>query len=83
MGFFAKLLLAPGYSQNGDVATALQSIAGTLRGMALIDSPPNTPAATAIANRGVAAMRSIPVRRARFCAIRKRPTSIQAWCLPV
>jgi uncharacterized protein len=54
MGFFAKLLLAPGYSQNGDVATALQSIAGTLRGMALIDSPPNTAAATAIANRGVA-----------------------------
>jgi phage tail sheath protein FI len=54
MGFFAKLLLAPGYSQNGDVATALQSTAGTLRGMALIDSPPNTPAATAIANRGVA-----------------------------
>jgi phage tail sheath protein FI len=54
MGFFAKLLLAPGYSQNGDVATALQSTAGTLRGMALIDAPPNTPAATAIATRGVA-----------------------------
>jgi phage tail sheath protein FI len=54
MGFFAKLLLAPGYSQNGDVATPLQSTANTLRGMALIDAPPNTPAATAIANRGVA-----------------------------
>lgn len=54
MGFFAKLLITPGYSQNGGVATALQSTAGTLRGMALIDSPPNTPAATAIANRGVA-----------------------------
>jgi phage tail sheath protein FI len=54
MGFFAKLLIAPGYSQNGDIATALQSTANTLRAMALIDSPPNTPAATAIANRGVA-----------------------------
>jgi phage tail sheath protein FI len=54
MGFFAKLLIAPGYSQNGDIATALQATAATLRGMALIDSPPNTPAATAIANRGVA-----------------------------
>lgn len=54
MGFFAKLLLAPGYSQNSGVATAMQSTAGTLRGMALIDSLPNTSAATAIANRGVA-----------------------------
>jgi len=54
MGFFPKLLIAPGYSQNGDVATALQAIAGTLRGMALIDSPPSTPPATALANRGVA-----------------------------
>jgi phage tail sheath protein FI len=54
MGFFAKLLIAPGYSQNGDIATAMVMTAGTLRGMALIDSPPNMPAATAIANRGVA-----------------------------
>src|SRR3984957_14899069 len=54
MGFFPKLLIAPGYSQNGDIATALQAIAGTLRGMALIDSPPNTPPATAISNRGLA-----------------------------
>jgi len=53
MGFFPKLMLAPGYSQNGDVATALQATAATLRGMALIDSPPNTSAATAIANRGL------------------------------
>jgi phage tail sheath protein FI len=53
MGFFPKLMLAPGYSQNGDVASALQATAATLRGMALIDSPPNTSAATAIANRGL------------------------------
>lgn len=54
MGFFAKLLIAPGYSQDPAVATALTSTAGTLRGMVLIDSPPSTNAATAIANRGVA-----------------------------
>jgi Bacteriophage tail sheath protein len=54
MGFFAKLLIVPGYSRNGDVATAMVETAETLRGMALIDSPANTPAATAIANRGVA-----------------------------
>jgi phage tail sheath protein FI len=54
MGFFSKLLIAPGYSQNADVATALTATAGTLRGMALIDAPPSTSVATAIANRGVA-----------------------------
>jgi phage tail sheath protein FI len=54
MGFFPKLLIAPGYSQNAGVATALLATADALRAMALIDAPPNTPAATAIANRGVA-----------------------------
>jgi len=54
MGFFPKLLIAPGYSQNGDIATAMLAAANVLRGMALIDSPPNTPVATVIANRGVA-----------------------------
>lgn len=54
MGFFAKILIAPGYSQNADVAGALTTIATTLRAIALIDSPPNTAVATAIANRGVA-----------------------------
>ena len=53
MGFFPKILIAPGYSQNADVAAALLSMAGTVRGITLIDSPPNTPPATAIANRGV------------------------------
>lgn len=54
MGFFPKLLTAPGYAQNADVASALMSMAGTLRAMALIDAPPATAPATAIANRGVA-----------------------------
>lgn len=56
MGFFAKVLIAPGYTHNSDnvVAAALLTIAGTIRAMALIDSPPGTTVATAIANRGVA-----------------------------
>jgi phage tail sheath protein FI len=54
MGFFARILIAPGYSQNSDVAGALTTMAGTLRAMALIDSAPGTASATAIANRGTA-----------------------------
>jgi phage tail sheath protein FI len=54
MGFFPKILIAPGYAQNADVASALTSIAGTIRGMALVDAPPSTTVASAIANRGVA-----------------------------
>jgi uncharacterized protein len=54
MGFFPKLLIAPGYSQNADVAGAMISMAGTLRAMALIDAPAATTPGTAIANRGVA-----------------------------
>jgi len=54
MGFFPKILIAPGYSQNADVASALTTMAMTLRAITLVDSPPSTPAATAIANRGVA-----------------------------
>jgi phage tail sheath protein FI len=53
MGFFARILIAPGFSQNPDVASALTSMAETLRAMALVDSAPGTSAATAIANRGV------------------------------
>ncbi len=52
MGFFAKILIAPGYAQNADVATALDSIAQKIRAIALVDSPPSTAVATAIANRG-------------------------------
>jgi phage tail sheath protein FI len=54
MGFFPKILVAPGYSQNADVAAALVSMAGTVRGVALIDSQPSTTPAAAIANRGAA-----------------------------
>ena len=54
MGFFAKVLIAPGYSQNADVANAMLALAEQIRAMALIDSPPSTTPATAIANRGVA-----------------------------
>ncbi|HXZ87646.1 MAG TPA: phage tail sheath subtilisin-like domain-containing protein [Candidatus Binataceae bacterium] len=54
MGFFPKLLTVPGYAHNADVASALLSMAGTLRALALIDAPAGTVPATAIANRGVA-----------------------------
>ncbi len=54
MGFFPKILIAPGYSQDAAVATAIDAMANTIRAMALVDSPPSTPVATAIANRGVA-----------------------------
>jgi Bacteriophage tail sheath protein len=54
MGFFPKLLIAPGFSQNADVAAAMTAMAATLRAIALVDSPPATPVATAIANRGLA-----------------------------
>jgi phage tail sheath protein FI len=54
MGFFAKILIAPGYSQFADVASAAVSMANKIRAMALVDSPPSTPVAGAIANRGVA-----------------------------
>jgi phage tail sheath protein FI len=54
MGFFPKLLIAPGFSHSADVAAAMAAMAATLRAIALVDSPPATPAATAIANRAVA-----------------------------
>jgi phage tail sheath protein FI len=54
MGFFAKILIAPGYAHNPDVASALTGMANTLRAMALIDSAPGTTSAAAIANRGTA-----------------------------
>src|SRR6202040_3886427 len=54
LGFFPKILIAPNYSQDATVATALTAMATKVRAMALVDSPPATSAATAIANRGVA-----------------------------
>ena len=52
LGFFPKILIAPGYSQDASVATALNTIASRIRAIALIDSPPATSPTTAIANRG-------------------------------
>jgi phage tail sheath protein FI len=52
MGFFSKILIAPGYSQTAAVATAQVTMANTIRAVALIDSPPSTQVATAISNRG-------------------------------
>ena len=46
-------MIAPRYSQDAPVATALDAMANTIRAMALVDSPPSTAAAAAIANRGV------------------------------
>src|SRR5208282_4762903 len=53
MGFFAKILIAPGYSQFADVATAEIALANQIRAVTLVDAPPSTPVASAIGNRGV------------------------------
>ncbi len=52
MGLFAKLLIAPGYAQDEETASALTTLAATIRGMAFIDAAPATSVATAIADRG-------------------------------
>src|SRR5271168_4233112 len=53
MGFFPKILIAQRYSQDATVATGLDAMANTIRAMALVDSPPSTAVAAAIANRSV------------------------------
>src|SRR5208282_2009533 len=53
MGFFPKILIAPRYSQDATVASGLDAMANTIRAMALVDSPPSTAVAAAIANRSV------------------------------
>lgn len=52
IGFFSKILIAPGYSQQADVATAEITLANKIRAVALIDSPASLPVASAISNRG-------------------------------
>lgn len=52
LGFFPKILIAPGYSQDTTVAVALDAMASKVRAVALVDSPPATSATAAIANRG-------------------------------
>ncbi|MDO8433513.1 MAG: phage tail sheath subtilisin-like domain-containing protein [Candidatus Binatus sp.] len=51
LGFFAKILIAPRFSQSADVATPMSTLADKIRAMALIDSPASTSVAAAIANR--------------------------------
>ncbi len=52
MGFFAKILIAPGFCTLNSVATEMISMATRLRGVALIDAPIGTTPAQAIAGRG-------------------------------
>ena len=52
-GFWPKILIAPTWSRNQDVAQALDSIAFKIRAVALIDSAPGTAVATAISNRSL------------------------------
>jgi phage tail sheath protein FI len=61
-GFFPKLLIAPSFgastgfqsagSQDAIVASALTTMAGTIRGICYVDCPPGTPVATLLSNRG-------------------------------
>jgi len=55
MGIFPKLLIAPGFSQDETTAAGLTTLAGTVRGMAFIDSAPATTVAAAISDRGTSA----------------------------
>lgn len=52
MGFFAKILIAPGYCVLNSVATEMIAMAHKLRAVALIDAPIGTSYAQAIAGRG-------------------------------
>jgi uncharacterized protein len=52
-GFWPKILIAPTWSKNLDVAQALDSLAFKIRAIALIDSAPGTLVATAISNRSL------------------------------
>lgn len=51
-GFFAKLLIAPGFSTLNSVSTELISAAGKYGAMALIDAPIGTTPSQAISGRG-------------------------------
>ncbi len=67
MGFFAKMLIAPNFSQAEDVAAAMIAISNTIRGRALIDSAPSTSRATAISNRTGAYAFATSSYRAYLC----------------
>lgn len=57
-GFDAKVLIAPGFCEKAEVATAMISIAETLRAVALIDAPKGTSFSAALALRGETAENS-------------------------
>ncbi len=52
-GYWPKLLEAPGYSKELTVASAMTTLANSIRAMAYKDSAPGTTVAQAIANRSV------------------------------
>lgn len=52
MGLFAKILITPSFTDS-TVASALLSMANTIRAYALIDAPPQTSVNQAVTNRGV------------------------------
>ncbi|HWO57687.1 MAG TPA: phage tail sheath subtilisin-like domain-containing protein [bacterium] len=52
LGFFPKILIAPGYSTANAVATELNVLAGKLRAIALVDAPVGTTVQQAITGRG-------------------------------
>lgn len=51
-GYFAKILIAPGFCTDESVATELIAEAGKLRAIAIIDAPQTTTRAAAITGRG-------------------------------
>ncbi|MGH7056424.1 MAG: phage tail sheath family protein [Acetobacteraceae bacterium] len=51
-GLNARLLIAPGFADDATTASAMTTLAGTLRAMAFIDAAPSTGVAAAIADRG-------------------------------
>ncbi|MDA8449837.1 phage tail sheath subtilisin-like domain-containing protein [Acidovorax sp. GBBC 3332] len=52
LGFFAKILIAPGYCTLNAVSTEMIALAGKLRAVPLIDAPVGTTFAQALAGRG-------------------------------
>lgn len=52
MGFFPKILIAPGYCTQNSVASELNVLASALRAIAIVDAPIGTTFAQAIAGRG-------------------------------
>ncbi|AOJ06383.1 phage tail sheath subtilisin-like domain-containing protein [Burkholderia mayonis] len=53
-GYFAKILIAPGYCTQNSVAAELEATAGQLGAIAYVDAPVGTTFAQAIAGRGPA-----------------------------